>query len=105
MQTITINRKEHKIRACVVDAIQHFQLWAGGKTSTVRGTFETGRGRNRHNDIAVLGSNLFDASAGALSIVFASDAPADFRKRHPRAEKAVIVNKRRFNLVCKKLWG
>jgi hypothetical protein len=67
MQTITINRKQYKIRACVVDAIQHFRLWADGETSTVRGTFEAGRGRNRHNDIAVLGSGLTVTRCPALA--------------------------------------
>ena len=102
MITIKINRKAYVLRQPVVDAIKLMssQFRRTKQTFALRGEFERGSGRHRSNPIAALGHRLEDASAGALKI---HHAHAAGEAAHPRAHAFVMINKRRFNLVLKKL--
>ena len=104
MKTITVNRKTYKISQPVIDAIGTIErAIERGRPYALRGEFEWGSGRHRRNPIASLGRDLFDASAGALEIVYPFEMADKIVAAHPRAEMFVKPDVRRLRLVARKL--
>lgn len=105
MKTITISGKTHQISAPLERAIMQVHRFGPQAISD----FEEGRGRYRRNPVASA-RYLERETVGALKInetcldADLKNIPAAVMKARPRVTKWVMpADKRRFNLVVKKL--